>query len=46
MNLDRPASLLVHDLAGGLGYADDGEVTGVLTTTDPYPLTIALDRLR
>lgn len=45
LNLDRPVSLLAHHLAGDLGYADDGEVTGLFTTTEPHPLTIALDRL-
>jgi Uma2 family endonuclease len=45
VNPDRPVSLLAHQLAGDLGYADDGEVTGVFTTAEPYPLTITLDGL-
>lgn len=45
VNPNRPTSLLAHHLAGDLGYADDGEVTGVFTTTMPYPLTITLDEL-
>lgn len=34
--------MLAHHLAGNLGYADDGEVTDVFTTTKPYPLTITV----
>ncbi len=45
VNPERPVSLLAHHLAGDLGYADDGEVTGVFTTGKPYPLTITLDEL-
>lgn len=45
VDLDRPPSLLAHRLTGDLGYADDGEMTGVFTATEPYPLTITLDRL-
>jgi len=45
VSLDPPASLRAHHLAGALGYADDGEVTGVFTTTEPHRLTISLDRL-
>ncbi len=45
IDLDRPVSLLAHHLGGDLGYADEGERTGVYTTAEPYPLTIMLDRL-
>ncbi|MPZ67468.1 MAG: Uma2 family endonuclease [Pseudonocardiaceae bacterium] len=45
VNPDRPVSLLAFHVAGDLGYADDGEVTGVFTTTEPYALTIALGEL-
>lgn len=45
VDLARPASLLACHQAGELGYADDGERTGTFTTTEPYPLTIELDRL-
>lgn len=45
VNPDRPVSLLASHLAGDLGYADEGEVTDVFTTTEPYPLTIALGKL-
>lgn len=45
VNTDRAASLLAYHLAGDLGYADDSEVTGVFTTTEPYRLTITLEHL-
>lgn len=45
VNPNRPVSLLAHHLAGDLGYADDGEVSGAFTTAEPYPLTISLDEL-
>ncbi len=45
VNPNRPVSLLAHHLAGDLGYADDGEATGMFTAAEPYPLTITLDEL-
>ncbi|HEY3632247.1 MAG TPA: Uma2 family endonuclease [Jatrophihabitantaceae bacterium] len=45
LDLESPVSLVAYRLAGELGYVEDGEATGTFTTTEPYPLTIALDRL-
>jgi len=45
LDLDAPVSLLPLHLAGDLGYADDGELTGTVTTVQPYPVTINLDQL-
>ena len=45
LDLDPPVSLVAHRLAGELGYAADADATGTFTTTEPYPLTIALDQL-
>ncbi len=32
-------------LAHGFGYQDPGAVTGVFTTTEPFPVRVELDRL-
>jgi len=45
LDLEAPVSLLPLRLAGDLGFADDGELTGTVTTTQPYPMTINLDQL-
>lgn len=45
LDLDPPVSLLAHHLTEDVGYADEGQRTGVFTTAEPYPLTITLDRL-
>jgi len=45
LDLGAPVSLLPLHLAGDLGYADDGELTGTVTTVQPYPVTINLDQL-
>lgn len=45
VDLDPPVSLLACHQAGELGYADDGERTGTFSTTEPYSLTINLDKL-
>lgn len=45
VDLYSPPSLLACHLAGELGYSDDGERTGVCSTTEPFQLTIDLDRL-
>ena len=45
MDLDEPVSLLDCHLAEGFGYQDGGGVTGVFTTTEPFPVTLQLDRL-
>jgi Uma2 family endonuclease len=37
--------LTAHHLAGEFGYADAGPVTGVFTTTEPFPVRIDLDAL-
>lgn len=46
VDLDPPISLLPLHQAGELGYANDHEATGVYTTTEPFPMTIDLGRLR
>jgi hypothetical protein len=45
LDLDPPISLTAHHLGDELGYVADPEATGIFTTSAPYPLTIALDRL-
>lgn len=45
LDLEPPVSLVAYRLGGELGYVDDGEATGTFTTTQPYPVTIDLDRL-
>jgi Uma2 family endonuclease len=45
LDLESPVSLVAYRLAGELGYVEDGEATGTFTATEPYSLTIALDRL-
>jgi Uma2 family endonuclease len=45
LDLESPVSLVAYRLAGELGYVEDGEGTSTFTTTEPYSLTIALDRL-
>jgi Uma2 family endonuclease len=46
IDLDAPVSLLACHLAGDLGYADDGAITGKHNAVDPFPVTIELDELR
>lgn len=45
IDLDPPVSMSACHLAGELGYADDGEITGTYTARAPYPLTVLLDQL-
>jgi hypothetical protein len=37
-DLDDPVSLLACHLAGEFGYVDGGATTGVLRTTEPFPV--------
>ncbi|MGH3865810.1 MAG: Uma2 family endonuclease [Pseudonocardiaceae bacterium] len=45
VDLDEPVTLLDCHLAGPLGYADGGSITGTFTTTAPCPIRLELDRL-
>jgi len=45
LDLDEPVTLLDCHLAGPLGYADGGSISGTFTTTSPCPLRLELDRL-
>lgn len=45
VDLDEPVSLVDCHLAEGFGYQDGGSITGVFTTTEPFPLRLHLDRL-
>ena len=45
VDLDEPVSLLTCHLAGELGYADGGEVTGTFRTSVPFPATVDLAAL-
>jgi Uma2 family endonuclease len=45
VELDEPVSLVNCHLAEGFGYQDGGSVTGVFTTTEPFPVRLLLDRL-
>ena len=44
-DLDEPVTLLDCHLAGPLGYADGGSISGTFTTTTPCPIRLELDRL-
>lgn len=45
LDIDEPVSLLPMHLAGDLGYAEDGEVTGVCTVGGPFQASLRLDEL-
>jgi Uma2 family endonuclease len=45
VNLAEGPSLLAHCLAGEQGYTVRDEVTGTFTAEEPFPVTVALDRL-
>lgn len=45
VDIDEPVSLLPLHLAGDLGYAEDGEVTGVCTVDGPFQASLRLDEL-
>jgi Uma2 family endonuclease len=46
IDLDPPVSLVACHQAGELGYADDGEFTGIYRATDPFEVDIDLGKLR
>lgn len=46
VDLDDPVSLVDCHLAEGFGYQDSGGVSGVFTTSEPFPLRVELDKLR
>jgi Uma2 family endonuclease len=45
VDLDEPVTLLDCHLAGPLGYADGGSITGTFITTAPCPIRLELDQL-
>ena len=45
IDVDDPVSLVECRLAGDSGYQDNGAVTGVFTTSAPFPVRIDLNRL-
>lgn len=45
LDLDPPVSLVAYRQGGELGYVDDGDAAGRFSTSEPYPLTVELDRL-
>ncbi|MDQ2709159.1 MAG: Uma2 family endonuclease [Actinomycetota bacterium] len=45
VDIEQPVSLLAHHLAGELGYADDGEITGTFRTDQPFGFELELSRL-
>lgn len=45
VDLDEPVTLLDCHLAGPLGYADGGSITGTFTITAPCPIRVELNQL-
>ena len=45
VDLDDPISLVACHLGGELGYVDGGAVSGVCTTSEPFPARLDLDVL-
>ena len=45
VDLDDPISLVAYHLGGELGYVDGGAVTGIFTTTEPFPVRLDLGAL-
>ena len=45
IDVDEPVSLVNCHLAGEFGYQDDGGVTGVFSTSEPFPVRIDLNAL-
>jgi Uma2 family endonuclease len=45
VDLTEPVTLIACHLAGEFGYADGGEITGVLRTSEPFPIELDLDAL-
>jgi Uma2 family endonuclease len=46
VDIDSPVSLVACRLTEEFGYRDSQVATGTLTTTDPFAVTLDLDRLR
>ncbi|MCP2258402.1 putative restriction endonuclease [Streptoalloteichus tenebrarius] len=45
LDLQRPVSLVACHLTEEFGYQDAPTATGTFTTTDPFPVTLNIDRL-
>lgn len=45
VDLSEPVSLVACHQAGELGYQDAPAMTGVIQTTEPFPVKLDLDRL-
>ncbi len=45
VDLDPPESILAYHRAGEFNYADSGEITGIFTTTEPFPFELDLSTL-
>jgi Uma2 family endonuclease len=45
VDLDDPISLVACHLGGELGYVDGGAVTGIFSTTEPFPVRLDLGTL-
>jgi Uma2 family endonuclease len=45
VDLDDPISLVACHLGGELGYVDGGAVTGIFSTTEPFPVRLDLGGL-
>ena len=45
VDLDDPISVVACHLGGELGYVDGGAVSGVFTTSSPFPVRLELDAL-
>jgi Uma2 family endonuclease len=45
VDLDDPISLVACHLGGELGYVDGGAVTGIFSTTEPFPVRLDLGAL-
>jgi Uma2 family endonuclease len=45
VDITKPVSMLACHLAGEFGYVDDGEITGVFATNEPFPLELNLNGL-
>ena len=44
-DLDDPISLVACHLGGALGYVDGGAVSGIFSTTEPFPVRLDLGAL-
>lgn len=45
VDIEEPVSLVDCHLTEEFGYMDNATATGTFTTTEPFPMTIDLDRL-